>query len=62
VDRPEIKFKVACDVIGSVNFAEFHGIYDVTRNLKKKEKKYRIKINNNNTKTPLVLVQMKPVG
>jgi len=31
-DRPEIEFKVACDVIESANFAEFHGFYDVTRN------------------------------
>jgi len=31
-DHPEIEFTVACDVIGSVNFAEFHGFYDVTGN------------------------------
>jgi len=32
VDGLEIKFPVACDVIESVNFAEFHGFYDVTGN------------------------------
>ena len=32
-DRPEIKFKVACDVIESATFAEFTGFYDVTRNV-----------------------------
>jgi len=26
-DRPKIQFKVACDVIESKNFAEFHGFY-----------------------------------
>jgi len=30
--RPEIEFKFACDVIESVNFAEFLGFYDVTGN------------------------------
>jgi len=32
-DRPEIELKVACDVIESENFAEFHGFYEVTRNV-----------------------------
>jgi len=32
-DRLEIKFKVSYDVIESVNFAEFHGFYDVTGKL-----------------------------
>jgi len=31
-NRPEIEFEVACDVIESVNFAEFHGLFDVTGN------------------------------
>jgi len=31
-DRPEIEFKVACDVILSVNFAQFYGFYDVKDN------------------------------
>jgi len=29
-DRPEIEFKVACDVTKSVNFAKFDGFHDVT--------------------------------
>jgi len=32
VDRPEIELKVACDVIESVDFAKFHGSFDVTGN------------------------------
>ena len=31
-DRTEIEFKVASDVIESVNFAEFYEFYDVTGN------------------------------
>ena len=31
-DHPEIRFEVAYDFIESVNFAEFHGFYDVTCN------------------------------
>jgi len=31
-DRPGIEFKVACDVLESVNFAEIHEFYDVTGN------------------------------
>jgi len=31
-DRPEIKFEVACSGIESVNFAEFHGFFEVTSN------------------------------
>ena len=29
---PKIKFKVACEVIESVNFVEYHGFYEVTGN------------------------------
>jgi len=32
-DRPEIEFRVACDVIETVHFAEFDGFFDVTGNL-----------------------------
>ena len=31
--RPEIELKVACHVIESENFAEFHGFYQVTGNV-----------------------------
>ena len=31
-DRPEIEFKVACDVIESVKFGKIFGFYDVTGN------------------------------
>jgi len=29
-DRPKIEFKVACDVIESVEFVKIYGFYDVT--------------------------------